>query len=482
MSSTAIVWLRRDFRLSDNSALKHASNVAQRIIPLYIHALDEEAPWQIGGASRWWLQKSLARMDAELRKAGSRLIIRRGSSCQILQDVARREGVELIFWNRLYEPSTAALEKRIESIFAGLPTKLQSCRGSLLREPWEIKKNDGGMYRVFTPYSRNYLHRVAEEPEDKPVKSLPPVPKHIESLSVGELGLAPAMAWHQPLDGIWRPGEIGAQAALNEFIEQSAVDTYQTRRDIPSVDGVSMLSAHLHFGEISSRQAWNAVLRARPAKTTNPHDDRQNGQAYLRQLVWRDFAHHVLHHLPHTPQQPFNDRFRNFQWEENPKLLKAWKRGQTGIPLVDAGMRQLWHIGWMHNRVRMVAASMLAKNGLVDWLEGARWFWDTLVDADLANNTMGWQWVAGCGVDAAPYFRIFSPARQGERFDPNGDYVRRWVPELALMPAKHIHEPWRAPDSVLSQAGIRLGRDYPRPIIDLNRGRLEALRRFNALG
>ena len=272
-------------------------------------------------------------------------------------------------------------------------------------------------------------------------------------------------------------------ARLGDFLGRSAVFEYGQERDLPGQGGVSGLSAHLHFGEITARRVWHDVLGAAGGfGGAGEHGVPEKVRPFLRQLAWRDFAHHVLFHEPETTEAPFDRRYESFVWDENPELLLAWRQGRTGIPLVDAGMRQLWRTGWMHNRIRMLAASVLTKNGLVHWLHGARWFWDTLVDADLANNTMGWQWTAGCGVDAAPYFRVFSPARQGERFDSRGDYVRTWVPELEAMPSRHIHEPWRAPESVLRQAGVVLGEDYPRPVVNLAEGRAEALRRFRALG
>ena len=298
-----------------------------------------------------------------------------------------------------------------------------------------------------------------------------------------DLDLMPGIPWYREFGDLWQPGEAGAMARLGDFLGRSAVFAYGQERDLPGQDGVSGLSAHLHFGEITARRVWHDVLGAAGGpEGAGEHGVPEQVRPFLRQLAWRDFAHHILYHEPETTEAPFDRRYKSFVWDENPELLLAWQQGRTGIPLVDAGMRQLWRTGWMHNRVRMLAASVLTKNGLVHWLDGARWFWDTLVDADLANNTMGWQWTAGCGVDAAPYFRVFSPARQGERFDSRGEYVRTWVPELGAMPSRNIHEPWRAPESVLRQAGVVLGEDYPHPVVNLAEGRAEALRRFRALG
>ncbi len=480
---TAIVWLRRDLRLADNPALNHALEAARRVIPLYIHAPEEESPWAPGTASRWWLHHSLDALDSELSRCGSRLVIRSGDSEEVLRAVIAESGAGLVCWNRLYDPATVPRDKSVRTMLRNLGVETASFNGALLREPWEVEKEGGGMYRVFTPFSRRYSPGDLEAPPLPAPEKLPAVRKSIGSLSVAGLGLLPGVPWYQSFDDYWQPGEAGALLRLDDFIERGALLDYGTTRDLPGQDGVSSLSPHLHFGEISPRQVWQAIRHASDeALDQGSGDAAERAFDYLRQLVWRDFAHHVLFHLPETASEPFNDRFRDFTWEKDPALLEAWQRGRTGIPLVDAGMRQLWHTGWMHNRLRMVVASFLTKNGLIHWLDGARWFWDTLVDADLANNSMGWQWTAGCGVDAAPYFRIFNPVRQGERFDPKGDFVRTWVPELAGLPAKHIHAPWRAPASALKDAGVRLGNDYPEPVLDIARSREEALRRFKAAG
>lgn len=481
--TTAIVWLRRDLRIDDNPALNHALAESERVIPLYIHAPEEESPWQPGAASRWWLHHSLKALEASLRRRGSGLVIRRGASGAVLREVARQAGAGLVCWNRLYEPSARSRDGEIKEVLAGAGVRAVDHPGSLLREPWEVAKDDGTPYRVFTPFWRRYLLTGPEAaPQDGPAE-LPPLPRGLGSLSAQDLDLIPGIPWHREFGDHWQPGEAGAMARLGDFLGRSAVFEYGQERDLPGQEGVSGLSAHLHFGEIAARRVWHDVLGAASGLGgAGEHGVPEQVRPFLRQLAWRDFAHHVLYHEPRTTKEPFDRRYESFDWDENPELLLAWQQGRTGIPLVDAGMRQLWRTGWMHNRIRMLAASVLTKNGLVHWLHGARWFWDTLVDADLANNTMGWQWTAGCGVDAAPYFRVFSPARQGERFDSRGDYVRTWVPELGAMPSRHIHEPWRAQESVLRQAGVVLGEDYPRPVVNLAAGRVEALRRFRALG
>ena len=482
MSSTAIIWLRRDLRTADNPALNAALVKADRIVPVYIHAPEEEAPWQPGAASRWWLHQSLDSLARSLRDLGSRLVIRRGDSEAVLDRLVRETGADKVYWNRLYDPAVVARDGRIEDHLRGLGVSVVSCNGSLLREPWEVSRGDGGMYRVYTPFSRFYFRSGPEATAVEAPDSLPPLLDTIDSEPLDELGLLPRNAWYRAFEKYWQPGEAGAMIRLNDFIDRGSLVEYPAGRDLPGRDGVSGLSPHLHYGEISPRQIWHAVSHAASeAEDRGEAGAREKSLAFQRQLIWRDFAHHVLFHLPHTANQPFDDRFRDFPWEDNPELLDAWCQGNTGIPLVDAGMRQLWHTGWMHNRLRMLVASVLTKNGLVHWLEGAKWFWDTLLDADLANNSMGWQWTAGCGVDAAPYFRIFSPARQGERFDPTGDFVRTWVPELARVPAKYIHQPWLAPPSVLKQAGVFPGDNYPKPALDLAESRQEALRRFKAM-
>ncbi len=480
MSKTAIVWFRRDLRLTDNPALLNAVNRAERVIPLYIHTPEEEAPWQPGAASNWWLHHSLASLDSDLHKAGSGLVIRKGPSSLVLASLCRDYEVSLVCWNRRYEPAVMARDKSVAASLAAAGRAVNSHPGSVLREPGTVLKKDGGIYRVYTPFSKQYfLDGPAARPAQQ-VDVMPPLPEGIESVPLQALSLLPAVEWYGAFGKHWRPGEAGAITRLRRFIDSGAAAQCDKGRNIPSDDGVSALSPHLHFGEISPRQVWYEVLDSADFLGEKA-DIPDNVKSYLRQIVWREFAIHLLYHLPHTAEQPFNERFRDFEWEDNPELLEAWQLGQTGIPMVDAGMRQLWQTGYMHNRLRMLVASVLTKNGLVHWLEGARWFWDTLVDADLANNSLGWQWVAGCGADAAPYFRIFSPSRQGRQFDRQGKYVRTWVPELARLPARYMHEPWRAPASVLSDAGITLGREYPCPVVDLAASRTEALRRFRAL-
>ncbi len=465
-----VVWLRRDFRLSDNPAISHALEQSDQVILFYIHAPHEEHPWQPGAASSWWLHQSLSTFRRQVRIKQGELIVRQGDSLQSLIEICTETGAEAVCWNRLYEPVIARRDRKIKQELEKLGIRAIDFAGALLREPDEVLKEDGEVYRVYTPFSKRHASLAPPEPPLDEPGHLPtpyPVPK---SLHIEELELVDRIQWHSQFTGEWQPGEKGAQHRIQSFSEHAALD-YGHHRDIPNLEGVSRLSPHLHFGEVSPRQVWLHV-RSGDNQMYDP-PDMSPFWPYLRQLIWRDFAHHLLYYHPAMSDRPLDPMYEDFVWDCNPKLLEKWQNGQTGIPLVDAGMRQLWHTGWMHNRVRMIVASVLSKNGLVHWLEGARWFWDTLVDADLANNSMGWQWVAGCGPDAAPYFRIFSPRSQGQRFDPDGEYIRRWVPELSAIPIQYIHEPWTWPDSnsILNKL------NYPMPALDLKQTRYRALDR-----
>ncbi|MBI5039703.1 MAG: deoxyribodipyrimidine photo-lyase [Gammaproteobacteria bacterium] len=469
---TVIVWFRRDLRVADNPALRYAVEHGYHVLPLFIAEV-ADGQWAPGAASRWWLHHSLAKLHRRLRKLGAELVIQHGDPATILTALGQRYAIREVLWNRNYEPHTVARDSALKNtlIDAGIATR--SFNACLLLEPWQLLKGDGGPYRVFTPFWKTLQRSLIE--------SAPlPAPEHLagieidaaDSLPLESLRLLPDIAWDAGLYKTWHPGETGAHARLHAALDGVLLD-YPTQRDIPANSGTSRLSPHLHFGELSSRQVWFAVRAWAAGNSGAAYVEA--AESFLRQLAWREFAMHLLYHFPHTAEQPLDTRFASFPWCEDASALRAWQRGQTGIPIVDAGMRELWHTGWMHNRVRMLVASLLTKNLRIHWLEGARWFWDTLVDADLANNSLGWQWVAGCGADAAPYFRIFNPVTQGERFDPNGDYVRQWVPELRALPAKWIHQPFNAPASVLAEAGIDLGRDYPLPIVDLAESRQRAL-------
>jgi deoxyribodipyrimidine photo-lyase len=473
-----LLWFRQDLRIADNPALAAALELGLRLVPVFIFAPEEEGAWAPGGASRWWLHHSLAALDADLRRLGSRLILRRASdSLTELTLLARDCNAGHVLWNRRYEAASVARDQRIKSALAHLGLSARSFNGALLHEPWEVKTKADQPFQVFNAFWRHCLTL----PEPKPPLALPsslPAPERWPaSLPLASLNLLPAIDWAGGIGAAWTPGSAGANASLRHFLENS-VEDYETARDVPSAPGTSRLSPHLHFGEISPRQVWHAARNA--SLERGRHLSWRDSQ-FLTELGWREFAHHSIYHYPSLPEQPWNTRFAAFPWKQDPAASSAWQRGATGFPIVDAGMRQLWRTGWMHNRVRMIAASFLVKDLLMSWTEGARWFWDTLVDADLANNSLGWQWVAGCGADAAPYFRIFNPVLQATRFDPDGTYVRDWVPELARLPREWIHQPWAAPPDVLSHAGVRLGIEYPHRLVDHDQARLKALTALAAL-
>ncbi|NCC38473.1 MAG: deoxyribodipyrimidine photo-lyase [Gammaproteobacteria bacterium] len=473
---TIILWLRRDLRLADNPALQAAVAEAERLVPLYIHAPAEESPWTPGAASHWWLHWSLTALEQRLRELGSRLWIGQGESLAVLRQVIAATGAQGLHWNRLYDPTTRARDAQIKQALRADGLTVTSHPGTLLFEPWEIATGSGEPYRVFTPFWRRATTRLATLNALPTPTALPPAPTPLDPIGIADLGLLPRIPWDGSLRATWTPGEDAANARTAHFLSES-LHRYGHDRDRPDHDGTSRLSAHLHFGEISPRRLLSMVRDTLGDPCAEP------AEPFMRELGWREFAHHLIYHFGHTTDAPLDPRFAALPWREQnaEALLAAWQRGATGIPLVDAGMRQLWHTGWMHNRVRMVVASFLTKNLRLPWQAGTRWFWDTLVDADLASNTLGWQWSAGCGADAAPYFRIFNPVLQGERFDPRGVYVRHWCPELARLPDRFIHQPWAAPAAVLRAADVQLGIDYPAPVVDLKESRAAALAAYEVI-
>jgi len=465
MSDTdiAIAWFRRDLRLADNPALSAACERARHVVALYVHAPEEDGEWAPGGASRWWLHQSLVRLDESLRARGGSLTIRRGGSLATLLAVARETGATQVYWNRLYDPARVAEDTRIKGALREAGLHCESFNAALLHEPWEVRTGQGDPYRVFTPFWKTCAARLDALPRPLPAPPAITAPAPpVTSLRLDDLELRPRIRWDAGLHEAWTPGESGALAQLESFAA-GAMAAYAEGRNRPDRPETSRLSPYLHFGEIGPRQCLAA---ARNAVAERP-SSQGSADSFVRELGWREFAHHLLHHFPQTPTTPLDGRF--------------WQRGRTGYPIVDAGMRELWHTGWMHNRVRMIAASLFTKNLRQPWLKGAQWFWDTLVDADLANNTLGWQWTAGCGADAAPYFRIFNPMLQTERFDPQRAYVRRWLPELARLPDRWVHCPWEAPQGVLADAGVDLGRTYPRPIVDFRASREAALAAYGSI-
>jgi deoxyribodipyrimidine photo-lyase len=468
--NTALVLFRRDLRVADNPALGAACAAHARVLPVFIHAPDDDGEWTAGAASRWWLHHSLAALERELRANGGGLHLRRGDPLEVLRELIRHSAASAVYWNRRYEPAAIAHDTRIRSALQAEGVAVHSHNAALWCEPWQLATRQGEPYRVFTPYWRS-LRPQLQAVEPLPAPRLPGWRELPDGLSLDALGLLPRIAWAGGLAESWRPGEAGARELLDIFADDALGD-YAHARDLPARHGTSRLSPHLHFGEISPRQIHFALDRRARATDAKRRPDLE---PYLRELGWREFAHHLLYHFPHTPTDNFNPRFDGFPWAPTDQaVLQRWQRGRTGIPLVDAGMRELWHTGWMHNRVRMVVASFLTKNLRQHWRHGARWFWDTLVDADLASNTLGWQWVAGCGADAAPYFRVFNPVIQSKKFDPDGTYLRRWLPELADAPASVLHEPWKD-EALLRRCG------YPAPMVDLAQSRQQALDAYAAL-
>lgn len=465
--SAVIVWFRRDLRVRDNPALRAAADSGLPIVALYVHAPEEEAPWQPGAASRWWLHHSLLALCGALRERGIELAVAQGNSLDALQDWVRRTGAHAVFWNRLYDPALVRRDQRIKQALRQAGVQAESFNANLWVEPWQVQTAEGNPYRVFTPFWRKVQAFMNAQPPLLP-DSLPahlraaPVP---HTTSVADLALLPRIAWDTGWRNLWQPGERGAHEALDSFLEEVQAE-YAQQRDYPGREGTSRLSPHLHFGEISPTRI---AQRLRADGTWG------GAAAFARELGWREFSHHLLFHFPQAQSRPLDAAFQDFPWAKaRSAALRAWQRGRTGIPIVDAGMRELWQTGWMHNRVRMIVASFLTKNLRYHWKHGARWFWDTLLDADLANNTQGWQWTAGCGADAAPYFRVFNPVAQGERFDPRGTYVRRYVPELRDVPDRWVHQPWNLPVALGGQHPLA-GTAYAQPIVDLKASRERSL-------
>ncbi len=460
-----LLWFRCDLRLADNPALAWAASSGRPLIPVFV--LDEEAgDRSMGGASRWWLHGSLGALDAALQRLGSRLILRRGPSAPTIAALVRETGATAIAWNRRYDPALIQGDEQIKAQCEGMGLEVRSFNAALLFEPWAIHTGRGLPYRVFTPFWRQCCQQGFERPLGPPL-ALPSssVWPASDALAAWNLRCS-SPDWAAGLRATWQPGEQGARQRLDRFADDQ-VARYHAERDHPGQPGTSMLSPHLHFGEIGPRQVVAALA---------PEQD-----AFLRELGWREFSYHLLFYNPEMGTRNLRPEFDRMPWRDDAAALQCWQRGQTGYPLVDAGMRQLWAIGWMHNRVRMLAASFLTKHLLIDWRPGAAWFWDTLVDADWANNSAGWQWTAGCGVDAAPYFRIFNPVAQSQRFDAAGHYLRTWLPELRQVPAKWMHAPWQAPHAVLAAADVRLGDTYPRPMVDHAVARRRALAAYRTL-
>jgi len=488
-----LLWLRRDLRLGDNPALLAAAEEARErgcgLVPIFVWEPRERRTWAPGGAARWWLWHSLRSLETDLRRLGSRLVVERGDPVDVVAALAARVGAGAVVWARGLEPDELADDRALEAVLNGRGVDARIVpQANLLADPLAVRTRDGRPYTVFTPFWRARLAGPAPEAPLPAPKALPAAPPRPAGLTLAELEAEAARPWSAGFGAVWRPGERGAHERLGAFLEGPLGD-YAVDRDRPDLEGNSRLSPHLRWGEVTARQVWHAVAGALEeagldleAAVGPPSWDeeqapglRRSAGAFLRQLGWREFGHHLLAAFPHTVLHPLHDRFAVFPWRDDPAGLEVWTRGRTGYPIVDAAMRELWATGWMHNRTRMLAGSFLVKDLLLPWQTGAAWFWDTLVDADLANNSLGWQWVAGCGADAAPYFRVFNPVTQGRRFDPDGAYVRRWAPEIGGLPAEHVQAPWLAPAGALDAAGVALGETWPAPIVDHGEARLRAL-------
>lgn len=471
--SPIIVWFRQDLRVADNPALAAATDSGRPVLPVYI--LDDHAPgaWKPGGAARWWLHHSLAALADALKERGVMLVLRQGPAGEQLSRLVDETGAGAVYWNRCYEPYAIERDTEIKQSLKDWGCEVQSFNGSLLFEPWTIETKQGGFYKVYTRFWHACRDKGDPEPPLPAPARIAEVDAKIKSDALDDWGLLPWKPdWAGGLRDRWTPGEAGAIQRLRQFLEKG-LDGYKDRRDFPADTVTSNLSPFLHIGDIGPRQVWYETVKAAGWSAAT--------EKFLKEVVWREFAYHVFYHLPDLPEEPMYARFKSFPWEDDDEMLKCWKKGMTGYPMVDAGMRELWQTGHMHNRVRMVTASFLVKHLLLPWQAGEAWFWDTLVDADLAVNSFSWQWVAGCGADAAPYFRIFNPIMQGSKFDPEGEYIRKYVPEIAALPDKYLFAPWEAPDDVLEEAGIEIGKTYPKPVVDHKRARERALDAFKSL-
>lgn len=467
-NDTALLLYRRDLRLSDHQALALASR-HRRLYIVYAHDQMDG----IGEASRWFLHHLLEDLANGLAGHNQELYFMATTDAMVREvcELVATAGIEAVYWTRRYEPGQIARDKALKAALTAAGVAATSCPGYLLREPWEVAKSDGSAYQVYTPFWKAFTSKLPElNLAGVPVLPPPPkVPLTGASRDIAALALLPDHPWHNKLASHWQPQRSAALARLAAFVADG-LSGYDTGRDVLAADGTSALSPYLHFGTLSPQEVWLAISKKKP--------DTAGKTQYLKEIVWREFAYHLLYFFPQTSHEPLRPAFARFPWRDSPKDLTRWQQGRTGYPIVDAGMRQLWETGWMHNRVRMIVASFLVKHLRLPWQAGAAWFWDTLVDADLASNTFGWQWAAGCGADAAPYFRIFNPMLQGKKFDGDGRYVRRYVPELTNLPAGYIHRPFDLSAAQLADHGVRLGKDYPTPIVDHKKAREAALAAF----
>lgn len=468
----AIVWFRQDLRLTDNPALTAAVKSGAAIVPIYILDDINAGDFKMGAASRVWLYHALHDLNKSL---SGHLHLEKGDASKIIPSLAKKTGAKHVYWNRCYEPWCIQRDKHIKETLKENDIDAESFNGSLLWEPWDVLKGDKTPYKVFTPFYKNGCLSRAEPREPLPKPKTISYSKIAGGKSLDDLQLLPAKPrWDKKMLEYWDISEEGAHKRLDDFLDHGLKNYKEGRNYPPKKDNVSRLSPYLHFGQISPNQVWHASA----VKGYHSHAG-DNLETFHKELGWREFSYHLLYHFPALPRKNFQERFDKFPWDKNAKALHAWQKGQTGYPIVDAAMRELWETGYMHNRARMIVGSFLCKHLLLYWHEGEEWFWDCLFDADLANNSASWQWIAGSGADATPYFRIFNPITQGEEYDPDGDYIRQWVPEIAALPGKYLNKPWTAPKDVLAEAGITLGKTYPAPIVDHAKARERALEAFS---
>ena len=468
MNDTCICWFRKDLRLDDNPALVEAAK-HEKIIPLFVFDKSLHEYSNIGEASHWWLENSLISLNLDM---DNKLNILEGNSLASISKIIKEQNVKYLYWNRCYEPDRIAADTIIKKSMKDLNVVTKSFNSSLLWEPWKIKNKSGNFYKVFTPFYKKgcLLSDPPRAPLDKP-----------EKIFFSKLNLKnqnyhfkfqdKKNKWYEKFKKTWNTSEASARKKFNNFLNNGASD-YNNGRNFPYKNSVSKISPYLHWGQISPFRVWKDAKN----KMKGLHKE-----TFLSELGWREFSYHLLYHYPDINKKNLKTQFDKLKWNINEKLLLKWKKGKTGFPIVDAGMRELWQTGYMHNRLRMITASFLVKNLLIHWKEGEKWFWDCLLDADLASNSASWQWVAGTGSDAAPFFRIFNPITQGQKFDKDAIYIRKYVPEIAGLPNKFIFTPWLADKTILKEADINLGESYPYPIIDYILSRKKALDAFKKI-
>lgn len=473
MKKISLVILRKDLRLDDNEALWLAREKSDLSIPVFIWDENERKEWSAGAASKVWLHHSLKSFSSELQEIGLKLIVRRGEIVKSTLELANETKANRVYVASDYEPSLIAKNEALNRACENNGIEFVLCRPNLICQARDLQTQQAKPFQVYTPFWKAFQKKKSPIEVYAKLEKLPGPARWPNSCSIEQLELLPKIKWDKDMISHWKPGVNGARENFKSFT-QSAIQTYKTERDFPSKIATSRLSPHFHFGEISPRRLWLHLTK----KGTKSGPDKEQ---FLKEIFWREFGYHLLFHFDQLPTQPMREEFEKFPWRDNSEFLERWQKGQTGYPLVDAGMRELYATGWMHNRIRMVVASFLVKHLRIHWLEGAKWFWDTLVDADLASNTLGWQWAAGCGPDAAPYFRIFNPIIQSKKFDTEGEYIRKWVPELQPLNSKQIHTPWECDTSVLEKLDIKLGKNYPKPIVDHKTAREEALAAYEKI-